>query len=180
MHPRLLAPFAAFERRKHDLLARLAQLDDRRLNHRPQPGAWSLLEVADHLARTEGAVADALHEGLPAAKARRTLKHRVMYRLVLATLALPVRVKVPTNAPGVHPGEELTLDGVGAGWERQRGKLVAELERFGDADMKRMVVRHPIAGPVGPRQTLAFLNVHFDHHLYQVKRIWAQLPAAPG
>jgi len=171
MHPRLLAPFDAFERRKRNLLSQLADLDEAQLRFRPAAGAWSLLDVADHLSRTEGAVAETLAAGIPEGKAKRKLKHVVKFRMVLLALSLPVRVKVPANAQGVQPGDDLTLDGVRAAWEENRAALARQLASYGDEDMQRMVVRHPVAGPVNPGHTVAFLNAHFDHHLYQVGRI---------
>lgn len=187
MHPQLLAPFDAFERRKGNFLSQLADLDEAQLRFRPAPDAWSLLDVADHLSKIEGTVAAALAEGIPEGKAKRKLKHVLKLRMVLLALSLPVRVKVPANARGVVPDDDLTLDGVRAGWEENRAALAGQLASYGDGDMRRMVVRHPVAGPVDPRHTVDFLNAHFDHHLYQVARIRkhpgfpaAERPAAAG
>lgn len=171
MHPQLLAPFDAFERRKSNFLSELAGLDEAQLHFRPAPEAWSLLDVADHLSRTEAAVAKALAEGIPADRAKRKLKHVLKLRLVLIALSLPVRVPVPPNSQNIRPGSDLTLDGVRESWGAHRRSLAEQLASYGDADMQRMVVRHPIAGPVAPRHTIAFLNAHFDHHRYQVARL---------
>ncbi|HMB51890.1 MAG TPA: DinB family protein [Thermoanaerobaculia bacterium] len=180
MHPRLLAPFDAFERRKSNFLSELAGLDEAQLHFRPAPDAWSLLDVADHLSRVEAAVAETLADGIPPDRAQRKLKHVVKFRMVLLALSLPVRVPVPGNAPGVKPGDGLTLDGVREAWAASRAALAEQLASYGDEDMQRMVVRHPVAGPVNPRHTIAFLNAHFDHHRYQVARIrkHSDFPAA--
>jgi len=178
MHRRLLAPFAALERRKRDFLARLCTLDDAQLGFRPAPGSWSLVDVADHLSKIEAQVAAGIVKGLPPGKDRRTLKHAVMLPIVLFTLALPVRVKVPGNAGGVTPEPGRSLAGVRADWEAHRAALAAALGALDDAGVERMVLRHPIAGPANARQTLAFLNAHFDHHRFQVDRI-RQHPGFP-
>lgn len=176
MHDELLAPYAALERRKGDLLARLGALTPAQRNFRPDAGSWSTLQVAEHLALSEKEVVAILRKGLPEHRKRRTLKDRFAYHAVLAFMASPVKIKAPLKS--ILPPADLEMEEVAAEWEQIRRDLVAELD--GVTDLGEPIIAHPVAGPADARQTLRFLTAHFDHHLRQVRRIRAHrdFPAA--
>ena len=188
MHPSLLASYDALERHTRNLLSQLGALSAEQLAFRPAPDSWCLLEVADHLVRTEAAVVLGLEKGLPAHKRRPTWRQRLARPLVVPALRWPIRIKVPTAL--VQPRAGRTLDEVKTEWRQVRAALAGELAALDAGRLREPVILHPIGGPVDAAQTLAFLGAHVDHHGHQVRRIRAcpgfparrpgdaQLPAA--
>jgi hypothetical protein len=169
MHPSLLGPYDAIERRKRDLLAQLSALSSAQLAFRPQPDAWSLAEVADHLVRLEAVVLAGVEKGLPEHKRRPRLRQRLMRPLVGLVLRSPLRVKVPT--PVVVPRRDRTLDEVTQEWDEVRAALSGRLAGLDPARLGEPVMLHPIGGPADASAALRFIASHFDHHLHQVRRL---------
>lgn len=169
MHPSLLASYDAVERRKRNLLSQLCALTPAQLAFRPAADSWSLIEVADHLLRTESAVLLGLEKGLPEHKRRPTLRQRLSLPLVGLALRAPVRVKIPTAL--VEPRRDRTLEEVKQEWHGVREALAAKLAALEPAKLAQPVILHPIGGPINAAQTLRFVAAHIDHHLYQVRRI---------
>jgi preprotein translocase subunit SecF len=169
MHPSLQTSYDALERRKRDLLSPLSALSAEQLAFRPAADAWSLVEVADHLLRTEAAVLLGLEKGLPAHKRRPTLRQRLLRPLIGVALRLPLRIKVPT--PVVAPRSDRTLDEVEAEWAQVRAALLAKLASLDPARLGAPVILHPIGGPMDVVRTLGFLGAHIDHHVHQVRRL---------
>lgn len=167
MHPDLRPAYDALEQQKNDLLAEIATLTPAQRSFRPDPGSWSILQVADHLARSEKEVLAILRKGLPENRKHRTLKDRIAYFAVLGLMASPIRVKAPIKA--ILPPDDLELEGVTADWDAIRDELAEELAKIDD--LTSPIIAHPIAGPAAPRQTLKFLGAHIGHHERQVRRI---------
>jgi hypothetical protein len=119
-----------------------------------------------------------IERGLPEGKDRRRLRDRLAYPLLRGLLRLPIRVKAPL--PVLVPQEIRPLEEVEASWREARAALAEHVEALDAAALERPFIRHPVAGPLGPRDTLVFLSSHFDHHLFQVRRIreHADFPAA--
>lgn len=168
MHADLLAPYDALERRTRNLLSQLAALDEEQRRFQPAPDAWCLLQVAEHLAITEETVLKGLQLGLPEGR-RRRLRDRLAHPLVKTLLRLPMRVKAPL--PVLVPQEVHSLDDVRQRWSAARTALGEHLDGVSEQALAEPALLHPVAGPLDLRQTVHFLNTHFDHHLFQVDRI---------
>lgn len=171
MRPRLASRFDVLERRTRNLLSQLAALEPEQLAFRPRPDAWSLLGVADHLARSEREVVRSLEKGLPEGLSRRRLRHRLAYRAVMGVMASPLKVKAPI--PTIVPQGDRPLEEIEAEWGEARRRLGEGLEAIPEAELDRPVMAHPVAGPLPPAQTLDFLDAHLRHHLRQVDRLRA-------
>jgi len=169
MHPSLLAPYDALERRKHNLLSQLSALGSAQLAFRPAPDAWSLVDMADHLVLIEHAVAVGLEKGLPDGKRRPKLGQRLARPFLGLALRLPLRFKIPTERVAPRPGR--SLDEVAEEWSSVRRRIADRLQALGQTDMARPALLHPVAGPMSAQEALVFLAAHFDHHLKQVDRI---------
>lgn len=169
MHPSLQASYDALERRTDSLLSRISALKPAQRAFHPQPGAWSAVQVADHLARTEQTVVQGMKRGVPAHKRQRKLRHVLAYPLVMTAMRVPIRVKAPL--PELVPREERPLEAVEADWRAARSSLRQHLEGIGEDDLDEPLILHPVAGPAGPGKLLAFLAAHIRHHEFQVGRL---------
>ena len=178
MHPNLLAAWDGLERRKRNLLSQLSTLTPAQLAFQPAPGAWSLTEVADHLALIETNVALGLEKGLPENRRHPTFVERLAQPLLGLALRLPLRFKIPTERVAPRPGR--SLEEVSEEWAEARRRIAAQLEEMDAADMERPALLHPVAGPMKAADALDFLANHFDHHSKQIGRIRssAGFPAA--
>ena len=62
-----------------------------------------------------------------------------------------------------------TVDQLKEEWEKIRGEMHELLSRFTDAQLKRKVYKHPIAGMLNILQAVQFFQEHITHHTPQVK-----------
>lgn len=169
MHTTLQPKYDALERRTAAFLARVAALTPAQRSFRPAPGAWSAVQVADHLARTERSVLQALEKGIPEHRRKRTLRHALAYPMVMAAMRLPIKVKAPL--PEIVPEEERPLEVVESDWRAARQAIRAHLEGIGDGEVGDALILHPVAGPAGADKLLAFLDAHLRHHEFQLGRL---------
>lgn len=160
---------AGLGERLERLRARLGSMTREQLHFRPEPGAWSPLQVTHHLYLAEAASVAAMEkvEGRPSR--RRGLVARLGYLGVWVVLKLGVKVKNP--APAANPDADVDLAAVERDWREVRGRLQALLERLGESGAHSAAMMHPIAGPLDVEETLLFLSRHLDHHLRQIDRI---------
>ncbi len=169
MIPPVEAAFTRLEDRRRSLAARLAEMTAAQRDFRPQPEAWSSLQVARHVQLTERAIAGSLRRGAGGVPARRTWKQRLGNVVVGTVLRLGIRVRLPIRV--VTPEEGLDLEAVSAEWERERAALSDLLEKVDRAALRAPAFVHPVAGPMDLGEALGFLERHFDHHLRQLARI---------
>lgn len=169
MHPRLAPRYRDLERRSDALLESISSLTPEQRSFRPGPDAWSAVQVADHLARTERSVLDGLQRGLPEHLRRRKLRHVLAYPMVLAVMRVPVKVKAPLRE--IVPREVRPFDVVREEWAAARRGLRKHLEGLADDEVSAPLIRHPVAGPAGADKLLTFLAAHVRHHEFQLGRL---------
>lgn len=141
---------------------------------RPGEGRWSILEIVEHLVLVEDGLLKRLRSPEEPSR-RRSLKHRLLYRVVMGVLRSRVRVKAPAASmlpTGSRDFETLRVD-----WDANHVELrrrVAEVD-----DPSRTVTSHPIAGPMTMDQAVTMLEVHLRRHLRQVRKVEAELAQSP-
>jgi hypothetical protein len=166
--------FSALEARREDLMTRLGELDDRALAFKPPGDSWSLLQVADHVLRSEAVSLEYMRKKLPhvGPSSRSGLRSKWAFPLLRVVLSLPLRLKMPASIrDSLGPGEHIDLDELGERWVVLRSRLRDLLEGMPAELMKAPLFRHPIAGSMDLVRALRFLEAHFDHHLRQVDRL---------
>ena len=146
------------------LAARLDALPDAVVHAPPGPGAWSLAQLAEHLALIDGGL---VLDGPPASPAARATS-RARSLGVRSVLALPVRIPAPPSAAGVMPSAAPRWPEV-----RERWAAVRAGWGRGPAGARAVAFRHPLAGPFLLDDALAFLLAHHRHHDAQVRRTLA-------
>ncbi len=149
--------------------ARLDGLPDAVVHAVPAPGAWSLVQLAEHLVLIDG---DLRADGPPAsalARATSGLRSRGL-RFVLS---LPIRIVGPPSAAPVMPSAAPRWPDV-----RQRWAALRAGWRERTPEAGTVAFAHPIAGPFLPDDALAFLLAHHRHHDAQVRRTLAALGVA--
>jgi hypothetical protein len=161
---------AKLETQKRNLLCQIEKWPSDKLNRRPSPADWSVLEMLDHIVKTEMAIMSAARLGLER-------PHRVGLGDKLRTLFLrrvfssDRRVKVPASASRVLPGSDLYLPEIAERWNSSRAELDGFIARSNSKLLSKGIFRHPVGGWMGMHEILEFFSVHLVHHQYQLKRI---------
>ncbi len=157
-----------FENRRREMLAEVDRLSPEQLTFRPAPGAWSTLDVIEHLVKVDEAIVSRSRPREPRSL-RETARAKATLLAMRVVFALRRRVKVPLQA--VVPLGGATLHDLAERWESAERTLEARLEAFGPGDWSRPMMRHPVLGLLTAAETLTFLRCHMGHHRRQIARI---------
>ena len=168
------------EQRRRALAQRLGARPETQLRTRPAPGAWSLLDVAEHLMLAERATLSWITERRPGRRLTKRWYDPLLKWLIARTLDSALRL--PVAGEVITPRGRDSLAEVMRNWSEVRDAWRAYLAAVPEDAHDALVFRHPIGVGMTAGETLVFLRRHFDHHLHQVRRIerGARLPVAPA
>jgi uncharacterized damage-inducible protein DinB len=164
--------FRELEAQRAELLEEFATWSTTRLDFRPAPGAWSVVEVLDHIVRAEtGTIAD-LRTGL---QHPHPLGEEERPRIAELDRALrsDQSFKVPATAAAIHPDAQTTLADVADRWQQARLDLGSLLETLPPGIDRCGVFRHPFAGWMTVADVLEHFSAHLYHHGFQLARLRA-------
>ena len=84
---------------------------------------------------------------------------------------------VPVDVPdeSMEPRGAVSLDALLPQWAVIRKKLAAFLGGIDSENKNDLIYRHPFGGQLNITDTLHFIVVHFDNHLWQIDKIKAQV-----
>ena len=162
------------------VIARMADVSDEAGVWSPQPGAWSIAEVLEHLVLAELAglnrmwrAAVSARAGTPEWDGDPVHRGKPIEQVVAETW------REKEIAPDVAAPR---WGGPAAYWEACLAACAEPLEMLGDVlnglDLETVIYPHPISGPLDARQRLEFLRFHLDRHAGQLDRI-IQAPGFP-
>lgn len=170
--------FRRLEDRKRRLLQSVEGWSPEWLRYAPSPDAWSMLQVFDHLIRTERAVRESSERNLLRQRTDVSLRERVRARCFLIFYRLPIRVRIPQAVAFIKPGDPLSLGEITERWKEERRLLYEFLLRQDLDTSHSIVMRHPAVGPFSLRDALRFLAVHLLHHQAQMLRLRSAIASA--
>jgi hypothetical protein len=168
MLPELSERLMLLDRTREAFLAALRSRTEPERRFRPPGGAWSMLDVTEHLVLAEERSLLGILKG-PRSGTRVTSIAQVRMAAVRLVLATSIRVKVPV--PAVVPEGRATLDELESRWGTARHGIAAAFDSITPADAGAARFRHPLAGWVTAREGLGFLVGHIRHHAAQLERI---------
>jgi uncharacterized damage-inducible protein DinB len=159
---------------RDQLMAALEGLTPAQWAFRPNDNAWTLAEVAEHLAVAEQGLLRGAQKvvGLPAAP-ERLAEVKVSYEdIVHRTTNRGVRVEAPER---VIPTGKFA-DGPAAlrAFAEQREAALAWLEQAKEQDLHHHFGSHPTLGTLDASQLLVFMAAHCERHLGQIAELKAQ------
>lgn len=170
MHTNFADALAELERQKRDLLAEVGEWSTEKLFHRPSPSEWSVVEMMDHLVKTEIAILAAAREGLRKPH-RIGLGDKVRTRFLQRVFMSDRKVKVPASVSQVLPGSDLQWPLLLDRWQKSRWELQQFLKDHDHKLLSQGIFRHPIGGWMAMPEILNFFSVHLIHHNYQLVKI---------
>jgi DinB superfamily len=159
------------ERQKTELIRKIDALPQEWLAFKYAPTAWSVLEVIDHLRKTELAVLRSCERGLKTRKDASTPSENFKAGLLLAMMRLPIKLKVPESVSYVRPDHVTSLQAVLDSWSMERLLLTQFVGAFPKNAEHVGLVFHPAVGWMTLGTTLWFLSAHLGHHENQLQRI---------
>lgn len=160
--------FVALDKARLSYLASVSDADAAQLRFSPAPGAWSMLDVTEHLVLAEEKSLAGMLKGPPAGTTVTPLAH---LRMALVRLVLKTNIRVKVPVARVVPQGTATLSELVARWGAARRGLELALDPITRDDERVARFRHPIAGWVTADEGVAFLSDHIGHHRRQVIRI---------
>ena len=162
----------ALDAQRLALLDGLAELSEEELRARPRPGAWSILEIVEHLVAAESVILQGLPPRADLVARPRSLAHRLKFHLVLLILACRVPVKAPSRR--MLPTGTTSLAEVRRTWDAHLTWLRAFQEDAGAGSGEKAFFTHPVAGPISLVQALRMDLLHLGTHRRQIARLRRQ------
>jgi hypothetical protein len=164
--------FRELESQRTGLLAELATWSPSLLSFRPAPGAWSAVEVLDHIVRAETGTIANVRVGL---RTPHILggEDRPGIAALDRALRSDQSFQVPPGALAIYPDTQTTLPEVLGRWEQARAELRSLVEALAPADAHCGVFCHPFAGWMTVADVLDHFSAHLYHHGFQLARLKA-------
>lgn len=142
--------------------------------HRPEePGAWSVIQVLNHLVEVEERTLAYCRKKYLAGDDMPNVGWLQPIRFGFYDLAfsLPIRVKTPKVLS--VPSNEGNVAEVMRRWAQHRAALADFLDQYPEKWANKAIFKHPFAGRLTMEQTLQFFRRHLLHHVVQLRRILA-------
>ena len=169
MRAELARELEALEQRRAALLERFGTFSEAKLRVAPEPNAWSLLYVAEHLMLAERATLSSMTRGGHTRPLAKRWRDPVLKWLIARALDSPLRLPVAGRV--ITPQGRDGLPEIAMQWAAVRASWRAYLSAIPDDAHDTLVFRHPLGVAMTAHETLIFLRRHLDHHLHQVRRI---------
>lgn len=167
----LEAPLDHIDRAWRELEAKLNRFNSDQQGFRPGEG-WTIHEVVHHMHLVESAFANAMMASGNRGPRRRTMRRHFGYAAVRFVLTRGIRVRMPRKVAGeVRPAADVDLSEIYRRGQVTRAELRLYLEDIEPDDLPRSAAKHPVAGPLNFRESLWFIEAHFQHHLRQIARV---------
>ena len=169
-HQTLNLELERIEAERNALFHQLQNHDDKELNKKPSPDAWSVIEVLHHLITAEAGSVQYLRKKTQDLNGAQQSGIKEIFRSLLINtfLALPFKIKAPAVAsPNISYA---TLADTRAKWDQVRldvRKIINDLP--GDA-LDKNWFKHPLAGKISLHQMINFFGNHLERHQHQIWR----------
>ena len=173
---------------KQDLLRRLDQYDQSRqslikdvsalpvdtLTGIDRPGRWSILQVLEHIVRSEFSVLQNLPDPVHLVDRKPGIRSHLGYLSVFIILYFDIPVPVP-GSEMAPIGRVSTLDELENEWDKNFLWLTGYFNRLTDKTLRRAVFSHPVTGPLTPARAIRIAQLHLDTHRRHITRIKRRL-----
>ena len=157
--------FELLENLKDSLISNISNLSQEKLQKRPSPNSWNLVEFTNHLMYVENYALTQISGNLNQ-RIRKPLVDRVRFFVVRRVLASNMKVKVPVKA--VDPSNcDTSLENTLMKWAQTRLTLRQLINNISGDALNYCYFHHPYAGRFTINDGLVFLIDHWYHHRKQ-------------
>lgn len=148
---------------REELLRLIEDLTDEQANRKVIHDGWTIVQVLDHLVRTEQAVA---HHILTV-KHQEVSKDSIKKRPVHLILKRDKRASVQFSS--LTPREEFqTLSSLCNQLKQTRGSLIHAIDQIGMDQLVSKAAEHPIFGTISLAQYVEIVYLHEERHIEQI------------
>ena len=170
MNTRLSHLVNTAETHRQSLLAELAHYPPEVLQRPPAPGAWSVVEVLQHLILAETATLAYMKKKLMGVAHVPKTGGSAEFRMLLLRIfnALPLKIKAP--AVIANPPAQVSLEETARQWHALRQQWRAFLESIPENDLRKALFKHPLAGRLNVYHAADFMDWHVIRHEKQIRK----------
>ena len=158
--------------KRKTLLQRLEAYSTETLSFKAGPDKWSAVEAIEHLVVVEDNILEQVKANTPMSTLDLENRSPKNYQMVLKVMRSDVAVDVPHES--IEPSGQYSLEALLARWDDIRVKMQGLLNGIEAGTEDNMVFNHPFGGPLNIRETLEFIEVHFDNHARHMEVILAR------
>jgi hypothetical protein len=166
--------FEAIDETRRKIYDRVEGLSDEQTEARPNPSAWSVAEIVEHLSIIEGRLLQMmklmLHKA-EAAGARSNGGAVEMKPFTVEHYIERARNEKYTAPEAVRPGGQASIADSLASLRRSREELKSLRPAIETTNLAGATYPHPAFGPLNFYEWLAFIGVHEERHLRQIESI---------
>ncbi|NND77799.1 MAG: DinB family protein [Flavobacteriales bacterium] len=161
-----------FKQKYSELENYLMELKDQvAMNEQPAEGKWSVVQICEHLRLSEKATVGYILKKTQ--DKSKLVNHTFKSGLKLMTMKLaylsPLKFKAPGDLP--QPDNTKELGQVLTLWKDERKSMEKVFLGLDEDVLQLGIFRHPYLGRLNAKQTLVFMEDHFDRHAKQIKGI---------
>ena len=141
------------------------------MHKHPAEGKWSVVQVCEHLRLSEKATLGYIQKKTQdkSKLVNNTFKSGFYIGLMKLAYLSPMKFKAPGNLP--QPENSKEIDALLTLWNDERNTMEKVFIGL-DTDILQLgIFRHPYLGRLNAKQTLVFMEDHFDRHFKQIKGI---------
>jgi uncharacterized damage-inducible protein DinB len=169
-HADLNKTFAKLEKQKAEIFGRLKGYDEKTLNQRPDPNAWSVMEVIDHLTIVERSSYQYLLKKMQDKDAAQKTGFKEMFRSILLNGYLASNKKFKAPSVTLPAASYLMPAEAEKAWTEARKDISSVWAGLPEELLDRNWFKHPAAGKLNLKQMLSFMKAHVAHHEKQIDR----------
>jgi hypothetical protein len=172
--------FDSMDQTRAQLRARLESITSAEESLRPSPSAWSVAEIAEHLAIIEERLSTLFPVMLTKAEAGglERAADQPFHPVSVAELIERSGREKYTAPETARPTGAVSLADSLARLERSRQTIRALRPRLEALDLTGVTYPHPAFGPLSTYQWLIFLGAHEARHLRQIESVMASPQAS--
>jgi hypothetical protein len=179
VHPRIAGLVTYLEQSRAALLASVDGRTTDELERRPEPDAWSALEILDHLRLVERSVGGLLARSVE--RAQQLGPDRSTDSVLHSLDALSVRTASRSfhAPPAARPRDGLTLSDTVAALRVTRAQLLKSVGALDGLALEEIRFPHPMLGELNLYQWILFVGQHEERHTRQIRRALRRAPVVP-
>lgn len=155
------------------LIADLKKYSDEKLNHKPTPDTWSVVEVLQHVMLVEGASQRYVQKKLSYNPSLKNANIFTSLRIGFTRIynLMPIKLKAPAYVDERNFSSDIAVNELITNWKSQRQQLRDYLTTLPEAIFKKEVYKNPVAGRLSLYGMLQFFEGHFDRHYKQIQNL---------
>jgi uncharacterized damage-inducible protein DinB len=173
MHSRLSELFEFLDQRHVELLAAIALVSPAKHDESPQPGAWSVAEIVEHLGLIERRLTQLFGKLISEARMRDTPAEQETSSILRAFDASRFvdRTRKIVTAEATRPAGAMKVDAGIRALEEARKELKNTVLQGDGLALGTLTHTHPALGTMNLYEWIAFVGAHTVRHTLQIREI---------